>query len=72
MQLRLRVEANVDVKYLGFDIPDRWVVGYGLDLAERDRTLPYIGWVDPASVRAAPAAPRAGGAAPSSEDPDVA
>ena len=42
-----RVEANVDVKYLGFDIPDRWVVGYGLDLAERDRTLPYIGWVEP-------------------------
>ena len=28
--------------YVGFDIPDVWVVGYGLDFAERHRTLPYI------------------------------
>lgn len=35
---------NVDfpVDYLGFDIPDVWVVGYGLDFAEKHRTLPYI------------------------------
>lgn len=38
---RAKVEVNVD--YLGFDIPDKWVVGYGLDYAERWRTLPYIG-----------------------------
>jgi hypoxanthine-guanine phosphoribosyltransferase len=31
------------VDYLGFDIPDAWVVGYGLDYADRYRTLPYIG-----------------------------
>jgi hypoxanthine phosphoribosyltransferase len=40
-----RIEAPVRLRYLGFDIPDRWVVGYGLDLAEENRTLPYIGWV---------------------------
>ncbi len=38
-----RAEVEVDVDYLGFDIPDIWVVGYGLDYAEKFRTLPYIG-----------------------------
>ncbi|HWR98436.1 MAG TPA: hypoxanthine phosphoribosyltransferase [Candidatus Methanoperedens sp.] len=38
---RLQVEAPID--YLGFDIPDVWAVGYGLDCADRWRTLPYIG-----------------------------
>ena len=35
---------NLDVKvdYLGFEIPDVWVVGYGLDYAERHRTWPFI------------------------------
>lgn len=42
-----RIRSEVDVDYLGFDIPDRWVVGYGLDLREQYRTLPYIGVVDP-------------------------
>jgi hypoxanthine phosphoribosyltransferase len=37
-----RTEAKVDIDYLGFTIPDVWVVGYGLDYAERYRTLPYI------------------------------
>lgn len=37
-----RSEVDVDVAYLGFDIPDVWVVGYGLDFAERHRTLPSI------------------------------
>ncbi len=45
-----RREVDVDVAYLGFDIPDRWVVGYGLDLAERFRTLPYIGYLDEAAA----------------------
>jgi hypoxanthine phosphoribosyltransferase len=35
------------VDYLGFEIPDEWVVGYGLDYRERYRTLPYIGILDP-------------------------
>lgn len=38
-----RHEVEVKVDYLGFEIPDVWVVGYGLDFADRFRTLPYIG-----------------------------
>ena len=38
-----RREIEVPVDYLGFEIPDAWVVGYGLDFADRFRTLPYIG-----------------------------
>jgi hypoxanthine phosphoribosyltransferase len=37
-----RAEVDVPIDYLGFDIPDVWVVGYGLDFAERHRTLPDI------------------------------
>jgi hypoxanthine phosphoribosyltransferase len=31
------------VRYIGFEIPNRFVVGYGLDFAERYRNLPYVG-----------------------------
>lgn len=37
---RRKIEVTVD--YLGFEIPDVWVVGYGLDFNDRFRTLPYI------------------------------
>lgn len=37
---RKRIEVPID--YLGFEIPDVWVVGYGLDYADTYRTLPYI------------------------------
>jgi len=40
-------EVDVAVDYTGFSIANEWVVGYGLDYAERDRTLPYIGIVKP-------------------------
>ncbi len=40
-------EVDVPIDYVGFGIGDEWVVGYGLDFAERDRTLPYIGVVTP-------------------------
>ena len=40
-------EVEVNVDYLGFDIGNEWVVGYGLDYAEKHRTLPYIGIVTP-------------------------
>ncbi len=42
-----RAEVEVNVDYLGFDIGDEWVVGYGLDYGEQNRTLPYIGVVEP-------------------------
>lgn len=42
-----RVEVDVPIDYLGFEIPDVWVVGYGLDFAEQNRTLPYIGVIEP-------------------------
>lgn len=42
-----RAEVEVPIDYVGFGIGDDWVVGYGLDYAERDRTLPYIGTIEP-------------------------
>ena len=41
------VRADVEMAYVGFDIPNEFVVGYGLDYAERYRDLPYIGTLDP-------------------------
>lgn len=40
-----RREAEVDVKYTCFTIPDTFIVGYGLDYAQKYRNLPYIGEV---------------------------
>ena len=37
--------VEVDVKYVGFEIPDKFVVGYGLDYDQKMRNLPYIGEV---------------------------
>jgi hypoxanthine phosphoribosyltransferase len=42
------VKADVPVEYVGFDIPNEFVVGYGLDYGERYRDLPFIGTLDPA------------------------
>ena len=41
------VRANVEIAYVGFDIPNEFVVGYGLDYDERYRDLSYIGTLDP-------------------------
>ncbi len=38
-----RRKVNVDVKYVGYEIPDAFVVGYGMDYAEQYRELQYIG-----------------------------
>lgn len=35
--------VDLDVKYCGFEVPDEFLVGYGLDYAERYRNLPYVG-----------------------------
>jgi len=37
-----RRKTDVRAKYIGFEIPDRFVIGYGLDYAERYRNLPYV------------------------------
>jgi len=44
-----RAEVDVQIDYVGFGIGDEWVVGYGLDYAEENRTLPYIGNVQPSN-----------------------
>lgn len=41
------VKVPLQVKYVGFDIPTEFVVGYGLDFAERYRELPYVGILRP-------------------------
>jgi len=41
------VRTDVDISYVGFDIPNEFVVGYGLDYGERYRDLPFIGTLDP-------------------------
>lgn len=40
-----RREVEVDAAFIGFEIPDEFVVGYGIDYAQRNRNLPYIGKV---------------------------
>ena len=42
------VEAQV--KYIGFDIPDEFVIGYGLDYNQQYRNLPHIASLDPGAV----------------------
>lgn len=40
-------KVEVDVKYVGFDIPNEFVIGYGLDYAEKYRNLPFVGTLAP-------------------------
>ncbi len=42
------VKVDVPIRYLGFDIPNEFVVGYGLDFAEKYRTLPFVAILNPA------------------------
>ena len=41
------LKVQVEVKYVGFDIPNEFVVGYGLDYAEHYRQLPFVGTLAP-------------------------
>ncbi|MGE3268191.1 MAG: hypoxanthine phosphoribosyltransferase [Chloroflexota bacterium] len=47
-------DLSIPVDYVGFTIPDRFVVGYGLDYAERYRNLPYIGVLRPELYASSP------------------
>jgi hypoxanthine phosphoribosyltransferase len=42
-------QVDLDVRYVGFDIPNEFVVGYGLDYAEKYRNLPFIGTLRPSA-----------------------
>lgn len=40
-------KVDIDVRYVGFDIPNEFVVGYGLDFSEKYRNLPFVGTLAP-------------------------
>ncbi len=42
---------EIPIKYKGFDLPDRFVVGYGLDYQEKYRNLPFVGLLKPEALR---------------------
>src|SRR6266511_3639228 len=44
-------KVSVDLKYVGFEIPPEFVVGYGLDYGERFRNLPYVGTLKPSAYQ---------------------
>jgi hypoxanthine phosphoribosyltransferase len=46
-----QLKADIEIKYKGFDIPSVFVVGYGLDYAERYRSLPYVATLRPELYR---------------------
>jgi hypoxanthine phosphoribosyltransferase len=48
-----QLKADIEIKYKGFDIPSEFVVGYGLDYAERYRNLPYVATLKPQVYRGA-------------------
>ena len=43
LRKKTRAQADIDCRYVCFECPDEFIVGYGLDYAERYRNLPYIG-----------------------------
>ena len=51
------LKVDLEVRYVGFDIPSEFVVGYGLDYAEHYRDLPYIGMLTPRAIAEGPSRP---------------
>lgn len=47
MSKKDKQRVPIDCRYVGFDVPDEFVVGYGLDYCERYRNLPYVGVLKP-------------------------
>ncbi|WP_007516548.1 MULTISPECIES: hypoxanthine phosphoribosyltransferase [Pseudofrankia] len=48
------ITVDIDVRYVGFDIPSAFVVGYGLDYGEHYRTLPFVGTLTPEAIARGP------------------
>jgi hypoxanthine phosphoribosyltransferase len=48
------IKVDLEVRYVGFDIPSEFVVGYGLDYSERYRDLPFIGMLTDAAIESVP------------------
>ena len=51
-----RRKVDLPIQYVGFEIPDRFAIGYGLDHAERYRNLPYVAALEEQSTSYAPSA----------------
>ncbi|MEX1018979.1 MAG: hypoxanthine phosphoribosyltransferase [Litorilinea sp.] len=51
---------DIPIKYKGFDVPDRLIVGYGLDYRERFRNLPFVGLLEPSVFQNSQSAKNAG------------
>jgi hypoxanthine phosphoribosyltransferase len=66
LRKRAAAQMSVDVAYTGFEIEDKFVIGYGLDYAERYRNLPFIGTLAPHAYAAADEVPA--GANPSAPE----
>ena len=49
-----RQEVDIEPDFVGFDIPDEFVVGYGLDYQDAYRNLPYVAALEPAEISATP------------------
>jgi hypoxanthine phosphoribosyltransferase len=60
LRKRAAAQMSVDVAYTGFEIEDKFVIGYGLDYAERYRNLPFIGTLAPHAYAAGDEAPLEG------------
>jgi hypoxanthine phosphoribosyltransferase len=41
-----RRKVSIKADYVGFEVPDKFVVGYGADCGERFRNLPYVGYIE--------------------------
>ena len=41
-----RRKVNIDIDYIGFDVPDKFVIGYGLDYDQKYRNLPYVSYLE--------------------------
>ena len=54
LRKKARQEVFVELDFLGFDIPDEFVVGYGLDYEDEYRNLPYLAVLEPQDIQAEP------------------